>query len=227
MSNSNFPIRNTSQQGGMTILLALILLSMMSMAAIGIASTSIRELTTTGTVLQGDKAAEAADAGLDWAVVWAHPSNQEIVAGSSKAAGALANALRAARSEGKETLTNGNEWISGSDAGAVVMKSSEASAATSGMAFNTADALVAQNQASGNKIIQRFDLQVRYLGATTVNLTTGDPQASGGTDSMSRGQSELMYMLSSIGYASVDVGDGTFVRYQQRRDLVNQQALGQ
>lgn len=217
-----------TQKGGLAIILALVILMIMTVAALGMASSSIRELTTTGSVLQGSKAAEAADAGLDWVIVWSHKDNVDANATSGTAAGNLANAFLAIRSLGKLGLTGGNQWVNGDPATlAVYIPSYEANAASSGMVFNNNDALVSQNAASGNKVIQKFDLVVRYLGSVKPTLTAGGSGASGGTDPTSKGSEDLLYAVTSQGYASVDIGGGQFVQFRQRRDLIGQQGRAQ
>lgn len=211
------------QRGGMTILLALVLLSIMSVAALGIANTSIRELTTTGTVLQGGKAAEAADAGLDWAIVWSDKANREAVAGSTKSSGFFAEALNAVLVDSSETIqSEGISRLGDLSDRAVRMASLASAGGTSGMVFNTADSLVAQGSTGGNRVIQKFDLDIRYLGSEgQLSGTTGGGAASADTDTASKSQTEHMVLVSAFGTANVDLGDGTYVSYRQRRDLIN------
>lgn len=61
-----------SERGGVTILIALILLMAMAVAAFGVSQTSLRELAITGNESTGRKAAEAGDAGIDWIITWMH-----------------------------------------------------------------------------------------------------------------------------------------------------------
>lgn len=63
-----------SEQGGITILVALILLSVMTVAALGMSQTTLRELAITGNESTGRKAAEAADSALDWVLIWSNPN---------------------------------------------------------------------------------------------------------------------------------------------------------
>ena len=76
--NSTFSsVRAARERGGITILVALILLGMMTLGAFAMAKNSLREVAVTGNTWQAAKAAEAADAGLDWFVVWTHPANAD------------------------------------------------------------------------------------------------------------------------------------------------------
>ena len=72
MSTSHSSIR-TSEQGGITILLALILLSAMTVGALALSQNSLREISITGNEATGRKAFETADAGLDWVITWGSP----------------------------------------------------------------------------------------------------------------------------------------------------------
>lgn len=63
----------TGEQGGIAILVALILLSIMSVAAFGLSRNALREIAITGNETVGRKAFEAADSGLDWVITWGNP----------------------------------------------------------------------------------------------------------------------------------------------------------
>lgn len=60
----------TRQQGGLTIIMALVLVGVMGAATFSLSRNAIRELSMAGTLIQGEKAAAAADAGLDWVIIW-------------------------------------------------------------------------------------------------------------------------------------------------------------
>jgi hypothetical protein len=66
-------INRTSEQGGLVIILAFILLAIMTVAAVGVSQSSLRDLAMVGNEGTGRKAAEAADSGLDWVVTWSNP----------------------------------------------------------------------------------------------------------------------------------------------------------
>lgn len=61
------------ERGGMTILLALILLSAMTVGALALSQNSLREISITGNEATGRKSFEMADAGLDWVITWGAP----------------------------------------------------------------------------------------------------------------------------------------------------------
>jgi hypothetical protein len=58
------------ERGGLTILVAFMLLAIMSIAAIQVGSSGLRDLATSGNASTGRKASEAAEAGLDWTLTW-------------------------------------------------------------------------------------------------------------------------------------------------------------
>lgn len=70
MTNVQDSTFRARQQGGLTILLALVLVAVMGAATFSLSRNAIRELSMAGTVIQGEKAGASADAGLDWVIIW-------------------------------------------------------------------------------------------------------------------------------------------------------------
>lgn len=72
MKTACFPSFNRldRERGGITILLALILLSVMTVAAFGLSRNTLREIAITGNESIGRKAFESADSGVDWTITW-------------------------------------------------------------------------------------------------------------------------------------------------------------
>lgn len=66
------PTRNRLdlERGGITILLALIILSVMTVAAFGLSRNTLREIAITGNESIGRKTFESADSGIDWTITW-------------------------------------------------------------------------------------------------------------------------------------------------------------
>ncbi|MFN8012221.1 MAG: hypothetical protein U0P81_12675 [Holophagaceae bacterium] len=58
------------QTGGITILVALILLVLLTVAAAGMSRNSFREIVNSGTVRQGSQVRNVADAGIEWSIYW-------------------------------------------------------------------------------------------------------------------------------------------------------------
>jgi hypothetical protein len=58
------------QEGGVTILVALSLLALLTVAALGMSKNSFREIRTSGFLKQGAMARNVADSGLHWSIYW-------------------------------------------------------------------------------------------------------------------------------------------------------------
>lgn len=69
------PARRTSEQGGITILVVLSLLVLMTSAAISMSRNSLRELMIVGSSRQAANVRQAADAGLEFALLWINDKN--------------------------------------------------------------------------------------------------------------------------------------------------------
>lgn len=216
------PSRRQRQRGGMTIVMALILLVVMSLAAFSLSRNAIRELTTSGHLIQGDKAAEAADAGLDWFMVWSVPANTSLAYSTTSALGnnLLAKALTDLTALDWHTrLANDGLLLNTASSmdwdRAALVTSQEGQTADNQMVFdNTASSAVYQAKNSGGSpVVQRFDLQIRWLGKDDLTLTG---TASGSNSS----GSNYLWQVISTGYAAVPMGGSNFLRYQQRRELI-------
>ncbi|MBI4911423.1 MAG: hypothetical protein HY823_01685 [Acidobacteria bacterium] len=59
-----------SQSGGLTIMVALLLLVLLTVAAVGMSRNSFREVVITGTSRQGTMVRNVADSGIEWSLVW-------------------------------------------------------------------------------------------------------------------------------------------------------------
>ncbi len=73
--------RNHSEAGGITILVALMLLVLLTIAAVGMSRNSFREIVTSGFSRQGAMARNAADSGVEWAVHWIEIENSNVATG--------------------------------------------------------------------------------------------------------------------------------------------------
>ena len=61
------------ESGGLTILMALVMLVVVTVAAFGLSRSSLREVLITGNESTGRKAFEMADSGLDYVISWGSP----------------------------------------------------------------------------------------------------------------------------------------------------------
>lgn len=224
------------EQGGITILVALVLLVVMSLASFSLSRNTIRELATTGHVIQGDKAAEASDAGLDWFMVWSHPDNMTAAVAYPSAVGnlQLAKAMNDLRRPDWYTALSNDGLLASSAASrawdmAALVTSQETQGATNDMVFDNTDvaAVLQAKNNGGSPVIQRFDLQVRFLGFQPIVLTGGGGGASAGTNQSAMATQDTLWQVISTGVAAVPIGNNNYLRYQQRRELIGSQALSQ
>lgn len=212
-----------SETGGVTIIVALVLVSVMGAAVFGLSRSSLRELAISGSVAQGTKADKAADSGMDWFMTWAHPDNVSAFAGVAGAEGALAQSL---------IWIKRTDWLNYSyaslganrsglaDWDRAVKLSSDSIAGH--MVFDTSQtAVVGQNTGTGNAIVQKFDIELRFLGQRSTG-GAGDP--SGGTDPKAKGTMDLLWQVTSSGRADVT---GANISFVQRREAIGVQSLSQ
>ncbi|BDU73369.1 hypothetical protein [Mesoterricola silvestris] len=76
------------QRGAITIVVALMLLVLLTIAALGMSRNSVRDIMITATARQAAMARNEADTGLDWAIYWLAPANQD-TGGNSGAPGSV------------------------------------------------------------------------------------------------------------------------------------------
>lgn len=84
---------NSSQAGGITILVALMLLVLLTIAAVGMSRNSFREIVTSGFSRQGAMARNVADSGIEWSIHWIDVENGKVATGSGAQLTALKTAL--------------------------------------------------------------------------------------------------------------------------------------
>ncbi|NTW84662.1 MAG: hypothetical protein HGB30_00705 [Holophagaceae bacterium] len=70
--------RRPSEAGGITIILALMLLVLLTVAAVGMSRNALRDITAVGFGRQGAMARNVADSGLEWAIHWLDPENGKV-----------------------------------------------------------------------------------------------------------------------------------------------------
>ena len=79
------PHPRPSEAGGVTMMVALMLLVFLTIVSMGMSRNSFREIVASGTVRQGAMAANVADAGIEWAMYWLYPGNVPAPASTSPA----------------------------------------------------------------------------------------------------------------------------------------------
>ncbi|WP_257306641.1 hypothetical protein [Geothrix campi] len=202
------------EAGGITILLALVLLSMLGAMVFGLGRDSLREIAITGNESLGRKAAEAADSGIDWTVTWglsngATADQQAVYTAINQLSLAIADPTLRTLGTDATTNTKGTGYMSDSGTGilrAYIYPStpgSDLSPSTSGYTQQSV-------------VTQAMETEVRYLGpyplANTGALTAGKSSGGGAT-----GSKRFFFLVRSTGRANV--GD-TGQSFAARRDAI-------
>ena len=81
------------QSGGITIIVALMLLVLVTIAAVSMSRNSFREVVTSGTTRQGAMVRNLADSGVEWCILYSDPINHPGATASSTALQAVARTL--------------------------------------------------------------------------------------------------------------------------------------
>ncbi len=142
------PQRDPAERGGITILVVLSLLVLLTIASLAMSKNAIRQGITAGTIRQAAQAQNMADAGIEWTVFWVAPD----FSGNRAAPTGGALALQTAR----DTLqANANFGFAGSP-------------------ISTADMTVS----SAGGITQSFDVAVTLMGQVTPPGGSPNPSRS-------------------------------------------------
>lgn len=83
MRNQPKFVPNFSQAGGITILVALMLLVLLTIAAVGMSRNSFREIVTSGFSRQGAMTRNVADSGIEWSIHWIDLENGKVATGTA------------------------------------------------------------------------------------------------------------------------------------------------
>ena len=195
------------QRGGITILLALILLSAMTVGALSLSQNSLREIGITGNETTGRKSFEMADAGLDWLMTWAGPTVPIQTETARKALQDAMTFLPSAQDRqdissfvGTQDATlnrPGDGYISPTNGTIRAYLSSLDSALASSELFPS----TANYQQTGSIIQPAFDLEIRFLGYL--------PDQNGGS------KLHPFFLVRSVGRANLS---GTGQSFISRRD---------
>ncbi len=207
-----------SEQGGVTILTVLGLLVLLTVLSFNLGKNSLRELTSTGTVWQATKASEAAEAGLDWFLLWTNKDNWGTA--TSQGRNTLVTAFQELNTTGTWQTATGISVTYPNDRN-VLLRSTELDA-SSDMVLSNADPTYYLQKATGNVTVQSFDIGFRYLGDPGVAVISGAAGGYGntaGTTTGRTGRNANLYQVVSRGKASVPIGTGTFIRYTTIREM--------
>ncbi|WP_005037356.1 hypothetical protein [Holophaga foetida] len=146
------------QRGGVTILVTLMLLVLLTIAAIGMAKNSFREVVASGTGRQGAMAKNVADSGVEWSIFWMDYNN------SASASGSASNlvAMKAALLE--DSTLSGKAWD--------VMSGTPTAPTSYTPGSTTAVTLPSLTSSSGTVHTQSFSIGVTRMGKLPVADTS-------------------------------------------------------
>lgn len=74
----------SNQEGAITILVALMLLVLLTIASLGMSRNSMREIVSSGFARQGSMARNTADSGIHWAIHWMDYKNSALASGEAQ-----------------------------------------------------------------------------------------------------------------------------------------------
>lgn len=141
-----------AEDGGVTILVALMLLVLLTVSAVTMSRNSLREIIISGTIRQGTEVRNLADTGIEWSCYWLTPDT----AGLTKAtpdAGALALGAQLKELSGSMELSGEERSVAATG----VMKRTETNGPT-----------------------RSFSLSVIRMGKQQLDLTGGAPSTGAG-----------------------------------------------
>jgi Tfp pilus assembly protein PilX len=213
------PPRNR-EQGGIAILTVLMLLVLATVVAFAMGRVTIRELAVSGTTWQGAKASEAAEAGLDWFILWSNPDNQNLAAERHRQN--LVEALTRLNAQSTWSdpsintylLDSGKTWDR-----AVRIPSSETDTDSDMVFANSGTGFRQSSATTGNSVVQSFELTLRYLGTPLINTVSSGTGSTTGVGSGKTGRQLNLYQLQSTGRASVPIGGSDYMRFLAHREM--------
>jgi len=185
------------ESGGLTILMALVMLVVVTVAALGLSRSSLREVLITGNESTGRKAFEMADSGLDYVISWGSPY-------ANTAATPTAAALQTRMGSLVDAIDLPGDAQTGFiDSSGTLRYKMLASAVGGDMTPSTSTYL--QNSV----VTPAFDLEVRYLGQVPLQNT-----GSGGFIKSNRS----FWLVHTTGRANIGDTGQSFI--SQREALV-------
>lgn len=198
MLPEHLPSFRARQRGGLTIIMALVLVGVLGAATFSLSRSAIRELSMAGTIIQGNKASAAADAGLDWVITW---GQGYVSPADFTAAGGGASTTQMVFLTALKDNINLNYQVKTLNGGSVPS--------------------MTLNRGGAANTDQNFDLEVRFLGPLPAGSLGGGSSnnnaASGNTNPMSgAGIDGYAWRILATGHATPKDGQ----TYQAQRELV-------
>ncbi|GLH67765.1 PilX N-terminal domain-containing pilus assembly protein [Geothrix edaphica] len=189
------------ESGGITIILALILLTTVTVAAFGLGRTSLREIMITGNESTGRKAFETADSGLDWVITWGSP----YATTTTGSAAATLHAQMSGLISAIDTVDARTASYMDPDTGTMRV---HLDSATIGDALTPSRADWLQFTKGATEVVPAFDLEVRYLGPNEL--------ANTGRGALIKSNRSL-WLVRSTGRANIGTTGQSFV---SRREAI-------
>jgi len=105
-----------NQAGGITILVALMLLVLLTIAAVGMSRNSFREIVTSGFSRQGAMARNVADSGIEWSIHWIDIENGKVATGDALQVATMKASLLADDTKAgvAKNINGGSDYVPGS-----------------------------------------------------------------------------------------------------------------
>ncbi|HJU84610.1 MAG TPA: hypothetical protein VJ600_10400 [Holophagaceae bacterium] len=201
------------EQGGIAILIALTLLSVMTIAAFAVSSDSLREINITGTESTGRKASEAADSGIDWVVAWSNPDALTFPSSGAEksiqlAMGDLINALET-QPASTSTDPQPNDPFQSDYTSYRILNTTTGSLRvflrSGDSAYQNTSMQMAKKGDVGFQqdtvVQQAFDVEIRYLGPSLINTSSGQKAKKRGT----------LFMIRTVGRANIGQTGQSFI----------------
>lgn len=156
------------EQGGIVIIVALMMLALLAVSAFGFSRTVVRQIGISGNVFQAGRADAAADAGLDWFLAWESDSQKgNATPASATRAKSLTDAIDATYLQGLSLANPSSSLTWNANASAL-------------------DGMVLQGANADGSVTQVFNLQLICLGkddgAQAGGGETNRGNPSGGTN---------------------------------------------
>jgi len=174
------------EAGGITILVALMLLVLITITSISMSKNALREAIITGVSRQGSQVRNIADAGLEWSIYWMtdDPNGLRPAPGNTTGAYAVQST--------KSTLVKAQQ--TGMTTGAITNDDMTLSA-------------------SGVTPKQRFELFMTYMGNPRLKYTQADPHASSITAASPA--TVQLWSIRSDGYIDYGTSGPTFLHRRE------------
>lgn len=192
--------KRNGEAGGITILVALMLLVFITLTAVGLSRNSFREVVISGTARQGALARNVADSGIEWSIFWMTDKNKPFAAGSASKLIQLQAALL------RGEVTPGRAWDVTNASSPTLYNPSSASAAV------TLDPITT---AAGTTMTQAFAAGVTNMGKmpiTDMSQGVGAGTFTPAAGTVSKQAPDLWAVRTD---ARVGVGAVTFVHAKE------------